>query len=106
MDNQFEEMSSQGKYASFVVDGALLLEAGINQHLDLILLIASLLKYRVERALKRGTLTREDILRRIDLQWTDEEKSEMSDYTIHNNGTEKELEEKIKIFHKSHIQGL
>jgi dephospho-CoA kinase len=106
LDKQFEDISSTGKYASFVVDGALLLEAGIDQHLDLILLIASLLKFRVERALKRGTLTREDILRRIDLQWTDEEKSEMADYTIHNNGTEKQLEEKIKIFHNSHIQGL
>lgn len=106
LDKQFEDTSSMGKYDSFVVDGALLLESGIDQHLDLILLIASLLKFRVERALKRGTLSREDILRRIDLQWTDEEKSEMADYTIHNNGTEKELEDKIKIFHNSHIQGL
>jgi dephospho-CoA kinase len=69
-------------------------------------LIASLLKFRVGRALQRGRLTREDILRRIDLQWTDEEKSEMADYTIHNNGTEEELEEKLEVFYKSHIQGL
>ena len=106
MDKQFEKISESGKYECFVVDGALLLESGINQHLDIILLIASLLKFRVERALNRGTLTREDILRRIDLQWTDEEKSEMADYTIHNNGTQKELEEKVRVFYDRQIRGL
>ena len=106
LDKQFEEISNKGKHDSFVVDGAIILESGLDQHLDLILLIASLLKFRVERALKRGRLTREDILRRIDLQWTDEEKSEIADYTIHNNGTQEELEEKLSIFYEAHIQGL
>ncbi len=100
---QFEKISSQNKHASFIVDGALIFESGLDQHLDSVLLIASSLKHRIERALKRGTLPREDILRRIELQWTDEDKAETADYTIYNNGTEKELEEKIKIFHKEHL---
>jgi len=104
--SQFEKIAEKGKHSSFVVDGAVILESGLDQHLDFILLIASLLKFRVERALKRGTLAREDILSRIELQWTDEEKSEMADYTIHNNGTEDELKEKIRIFYKNHIEGL
>ena len=103
LDIQFEKISNQNKYASFMVDGALIFESGLDQHLDSVVLIASLLKYRIERVLKRGNLSREDILRRIDLQWTDEQKTEMADYTIYNNGTEKELEEKIKEFHEKHI---
>ena len=103
LDKQFNKISNQNKHASFIVDGALILESGLDQHLDSIVLIASLLKYRIERALKRGNLSREDILRRIDLQWTDEQKAEMADHTIYNNGTEKELEEEIKEFHKEHI---
>jgi len=106
MDKQFEDISTKGKHSSFVVDGAVILESGLDQHLDFILLIASLLKFRVERALKRGNLAREDILNRIELQWTDEEKSEMADYTIHNNGSQKDLKEKIELFCKSHIEGL
>jgi dephospho-CoA kinase len=106
LDSQFEKISAKGKHSSFVVDGAVILESGLDQHLDYILLIASLLKFRIERAIKRGNISREDILRRIELQWTDLEKSEMADYTIHNNGSQKELEEKIRIFHKSHIEGL
>ena len=87
IDKQFEEISNHGKHDSFIVDGAFIFESGIDQHLRFILLIASLLKFRIERALTAGTLSREDILRRIDLQWTDEEKSELADYTIYNNGT-------------------
>lgn len=103
LDTQFTKISNQNKYASFIVDGALIFESSMDQHLDLVLLIASSLKYRIERALKRGTLSREDILSRNELQWTDEDKAEMADYTIYNNGTEKDLEEKIKEFHKEHI---
>ncbi len=103
LDKQFEKISNQNKYASFMVDGALIFESGLDQHLDSVVLIASLLKYRIERVLKRGNLSIEDILRRIDLQCTDEQKTEMADYTIYNNGTEKELEEKIKEFHEKHI---
>ncbi len=100
---QFEKISVQNKYTSFIVDGALIFESGLDQHLDSVLLIASSLKHRIERALKRGTLPREDILRRIELQWTDEDKAETADYTIYNNGTEKELEEQIKKFHKEYL---
>ncbi len=103
LDNQFDKISTQNKHASFIVDGALIFESGLDQHLDSVLLIASSLKYRIERALKRGNIQREDILRRIELQWTDEDKAESADYTIYNNGTEKELEEKIITFHKEHL---
>lgn len=103
LDKQFTKIAKQNKYDSFIVDGALILESGLHQHLDSIVLIASLLKYRIERALKRGNLSREDILRRINLQWTDEQKADIADYTIYNNGTQEELEEKIKIFHEEHI---
>jgi len=101
--SQFDKISNQNKHTSFIVDGALIFESGMDQHLDLVLLIASSLKFRIERALNRGTLSREDIIRRNELQWTDEDKATSADYTIYNNGTEKELEEKIKEFHNEHI---
>ena len=103
LDKQFDKISTLNQHASFIVDGALIFESGLDQHLDSVLLIASSLKYRIERALKRGNIQREDILRRIELQWTDENKAESADYTIYNNGTEKELEEEIKSFHKEHL---
>ena len=103
LDKQFDKILSQNKNASFIVDGALIYESGLDQHLDSVLLIASSLKYRIARALNRGTLSKEEILRRIELQWTDEDKAASADYTIYNNGSEQELEEKIKIFHSEHL---
>jgi dephospho-CoA kinase len=103
LDKQFEKISKQNKHTSFIVDGALIFESSMDQHLDLVLLIASSLKFRIERALNRGTLSREDIIRRNELQWADEDKATSADYTIYNNGTEKELEDKIKEFHEEHI---
>ena len=103
LDKQFDKISKQNKHACFIVDGALIFESSMDQHLDLVLLIASSLKFRIERALNRGTLSREDIIRRNELQWNDEDKATSADYTIYNNGTEQELEEKIKKFHKEHL---
>ena len=100
IDNRFEKTSKSKKYKIFIVDAALIFEAGIAQHFDTIILIASSVKYRIERALQRGNLTRDDILRRMDLQWTDEDKAGMANHTIYNNGTVKELEEKIKTLYK------
>ncbi len=57
LDNQFEKISSKNKHTSFIADGALIFESGLNQHLDSVLLIASSLKYRIARALGRGTLS-------------------------------------------------
>ena len=38
-------------------------------------------------------------MRRLDLQWPDEDKVHMADYIIHNNGTEEDLAiESKKVF--------
>ncbi len=103
LDRQFEKVSAKDKHVCFIVDGALIFESGLDQHLDSVLLIASSLKYRIARALNRGTISREDILRRNELQWTDEDKAEMANYTIYNNGTEEEFVEKVKAFHAEHL---
>lgn len=94
--SQFESISTSGKYPLFVVDGALIYESGIDQHLDYILVVTSTLKHRMERALRRGNLTRENIMKRMDLQWGNEEKVSMADFVIHNDESERELKQQIK----------
>ena len=49
----------------------------------------------MERALQRETLTRDEILKRIDLQWPEEEKIALADFVIHNDSTEEEFRESI-----------
>lgn len=92
----YERISRSDRYSLFILDAALIYESGLDQHMDYVIVVASLLKHRIERALKRGVLTREEILRRVELQWSDEEKVGMADFVIRNNGTEHELLEQVR----------
>ncbi|MFC1581840.1 dephospho-CoA kinase, partial [Candidatus Neomarinimicrobiota bacterium] len=67
-----------------------------DQHLDYTIVVTSLLKFRMERALKKQTLTRDEIMKRIELQWTDDEKVYMADFEMKNNGTENELKQQVE----------
>ncbi len=96
IDKAFDKISSKNKASFFMVDGALIYESGLDTHLDYIIVVTAKLSIRMERAIKKGNLTREDILRRIDLQWPCETKVRLADFVIHNNTTEKDLKEQVK----------
>ncbi len=96
IDKTFDKVLNDGKYAVFIIDAAMIYESGYDIHLDYIIVITAQLKNRMERALARKTLTREEILKRIEFQWPEEEKVRMADFVIHNDGTEKELNDNIK----------
>ena len=96
IDKTFDKVLNDGKYAVFIIDAAMIYESGYDIHLDYIIVITAQLKNRMERALARKTLTREEILKRIEFQWPEEEKVGMSDFVIHNDGSEKELNDNIK----------
>lgn len=83
-------------YPLIVVDAPLIFESGFDNHLDHTLLIYTKYKIRLERALRRGNLAREDILRRMELQMPDEEKRELASFVIENNGTEEELRQAVE----------
>ena len=88
IDKNFDDVLEKGTYDIFVVDAALIYESGADTHMDYVIVITALLKVRMERALQRETLTRDEILKRMDLQWSEEEKIALSDFVIHNDGTE------------------
>tara|TARA_B110000263_G_scaffold18048_1_gene14410 strand:- start:2882 stop:3475 length:594 start_codon:yes stop_codon:yes gene_type:complete len=96
IDDQFNQILNEGKFDIFVVDGALIFESGYDVHMDYIIVVTALLKNRMERAVARGTLSREEILKRIDLQWPEEEKVNLADFVIHNDGSENELKKNVK----------
>jgi len=93
---QQEVDKMRDKYDLIVLDAPLIFESGFDSRLDHTLLIYTKYKYRLERALRRGNLTREDILRRIELQMPEEDKRELAEFVIENNGTEEQLKSAIE----------
>ena len=97
IDDHFNDVLKDGKFDIFIVDGALIFESGYDVHMDYIVVVTALLKNRMERALARQTLSREEILKRIELQWPEEEKVNLADFVIHNDGSEEDLKNNVKI---------
>jgi len=103
IDKTYDKVLNDGEYGVFIIDGAMIYESGYDIHLDYIIVITAQLKNRMERALARNTLTREEILKRIEFQWPEEEKVGVADFVIHNDGSEKELNDNIKSLMKKLI---
>tara|TARA_S200000501_G_scaffold25072_2_gene21790 strand:- start:85710 stop:86303 length:594 start_codon:yes stop_codon:yes gene_type:complete len=87
IDRRLEIISAQRKYDLFVLDAALIYESGAETHMDYIIVVTSKVGLRTERVMERGGLTREEFLKRVSLQWPDEEKVKLADFIIENNGS-------------------
>ena len=96
IDTAFEKIQSENKYSCFVVDAALIYESGADTHMDYVIVITSLLRYRTQRVMLRNNMTRDDFLKRVSLQWPDEDKEHMADYVIQNNSDLNNLEKESK----------
>ena len=99
-DKAYAQQLKLNKYPLFIFDAALIYESGVDQHLDYVVVVSSTLRHRIERAMKRGTLSREEILKRNDLQWKDEDKVGLSDFVIRNNKTEAVLQEQVEVIYR------
>jgi len=96
IDSTFEEIQQKNKHNCFVVDAALVYESGADTHMDYVIVITSLIRYRTERVMLRNNMTRDDFLKRVSLQWPDEDKENMADYVIQNNSDLNNLEKESK----------
>ena len=99
IDETFEKIAKEDKHKVFVVDAALIYESGADTHMDYVIVVTSLLRYRTERVMSKGRMSRDDFMKRVNLQWSDEDKEHLADYVIQNNVDTKTLErESKKIF--------
>ena len=102
----FERLAGEKRDAIglLVVDAPLIFESGFDNHLDHTLLIYTRFKIRMNRAMRRGTLSRDDILQRIALQMPEEEKRELASYVIENNGDMEQLHSSLAALYQE-LQG-
>ena len=96
-------LAEQDGVAMFILDAPLLFEAKLEEYLDLTVLVIADQEVRIKRALERGNLTEEDILRRIQLQMPDKEKLARADLVVTNNGTLEQLQAELEALYSKII---
>jgi len=83
-----------------VKEAAILFESGGARGLDAIVVVTAELPQRIERAVKKGMGTPEEIMQRIARQWSEEKLVEHADYVIENKGSLEELKNKCDALYK------
>ena len=88
----------QHKTVPFVVyEAAILFESGSYQNCDYIITVAAPLEDRITRVMRRDNCSREQVLQRINAQWTDEERAAKSNFVIDNTNSKSAKNEIDKI---------
>lgn len=93
-------LKNYNNFPFVVKEAAILFESGSYKYCNSIITITSPLETRIQRVIVRDKTSRESILKRIQNQWSDEEKVAKSDYIIHNlsvEDTKKQIDEILKI---------
>ncbi len=73
------------KNSPFVIyETAILFESGSYKDCDKIITVTAPLETRIERVIQRDKTSRENVLKRINMQWTDDQRFGKSDFVIEN----------------------
>jgi dephospho-CoA kinase len=97
-------VKSHENYPFIVKEVAILFETGGNKSCDKVILITAPEEVRINRAMSRDNLTKEEILVRISNQYSDDKKKKMSDFIVDNidlNDTFLKIDKILKILAKS-----
>lgn len=94
----FEHWLLQHTAAPYVIyEGAILFESGSYKNCDLVITVTAPVESRIQRVVERDKTTRELVLKRINAQWTDEQRISKSDFVIENTSIETTKLEVVKI---------
>ena len=94
----FEQWLLQHTAAPYVIyEAAILFESGSYKNCDLIITVTAPVESRIQRVIERDKTTRELVLKRMNAQWTDEQRISKSDFIIENTSIETTKLEVVKI---------
>lgn len=81
----FDDWVKQHKNTPFIIkEAAILFETGGNLTCDKVILVTAPEELRIERAMKRDKVDRASVMKRIQNQWSEEEKIKRSDFIVNN----------------------
>jgi dephospho-CoA kinase len=99
-DAWMQEMGRQDPHAVAIVEAALLLEAGVGERFDRLIVVTCSAEQRVTRFAARQKidvdLARKEVVRRMAAQLPDEEKIKAADHVIDNSGSLEKTREQVR----------
>lgn len=99
-----EELRKNGKYDIIFVDAPLLFEAGVDAMTDFVWMVTAADDVRISRVMERDNISREDVLRRIANQMSNEEKIRRSNEVIDNSHGKDELYRQIELLLTKYVE--
>jgi dephospho-CoA kinase len=80
-------VSNHENVAYVIYEAAILFESGSYKDCDIIITVIAPLESRIQRVIRRDKTTRENVISRVNAQWSDEQRIEKSDFVIENSTT-------------------
>ncbi len=83
-----------------IIEAALVYESRMDDDLNYVIVVDAKEERRIDRVIERDDVTRKEVLARIKSQMEVNEKVELADFVIHNDGTEADLIERVSFIDK------
>jgi dephospho-CoA kinase len=100
-ERRMAEIAQADPRAIAVVAAAILVETGSYRSFDKLIVVTCTAEQQMERALKRGSYSREEILARLSRQLPLEEKLRVADYVVDTSGSKESTLEQVRIVYES-----
>ena len=94
--------NSHSKELYIIKEAAILFESGSNKEMDFVIVVTSPLEMRIQRVMKRDTISRQLVEARISKQYAQEKLIELSDWEIKNNGYDLVISQVLALDQKIH----
>lgn len=97
VQNKFNTWYAQQNSPYVIEEAAILFESGGYVKMDATILVTAPIDERIQRVMQRDNTTREQVMNRINNQWSDEKKIKLATYVINNSDEQLIIPELIKI---------
>jgi dephospho-CoA kinase len=96
-----EEISRRDPCSITVVEAAILVETGSNRRFDKLIVAVCTPEQQIERAMKRSSYTKEEVMARLSRQLPLEEKVKVADYVVDTSGPKERTLEQVREVYES-----
>jgi len=96
----FNNFTQQFTNKIIIKESAILFETGIYKDLDATILVTAPLNEKIERVMKRNSISHAEVEKRMRLQWPDEKKISLANYVINNTTHEALIPQALAVLKK------